>query len=325
MILPGIRSYGNHTDSHIVVKGNLIAQGTANSVSGNVLFEPWLHEGSVFEDFETGNFGGGLFSWTRPKKPYWFVFDQHSLSGTYSAQTPKMNHTNRAVLNSVVPCREGFVSFMFEIDSKDQSDLLQFYVDGKLVQAWRGTVATMTTPATDAYKVGEGVHTFTWAFTKADPGGYSPDFAFLDNIVIPRKVGQLEGIATTDVTGTKTPLIGATVVLSGNGKAFVTTTDDSGGYSFFNVPYGNYTLTITKDDYKETAKSVTVDSYGIAVVAETNVDGVDTSLLFTSDELTAAVDDATANMYTKDELDRAVKDALDAQPAKTRLIVLPID
>lgn len=322
--------------------------GKANQVSNNVMFEPWAHLDSVFETFESGTWGTAFF-WLNSGDGDWHVSDSTPLHGSFSAKAPTIPDGQQATLKAVVPCRAGHVAFRYAVDSEENADQLEFYIDGTLVGSWSGAVPDSTTPLSDAYKITEGVHTFEWVWVKNESGSAGADTAWIDNVVIPRLIGHLEGTVVTDASGEPHSLLGATVTLTDGTNTYTTTTDENGGYIFYNVPYGDYTLTIESDDFVASTQNVTIGDFGIASLTPVNLSVVDTSTLYTPTQVQEAVDQATdglytpmqvdqavneavddavqqatQDMYTQEQLDQAVDDALANVPTKPQVVVVPM-
>ena len=264
--------------------------GAGNEVRGNVIFMPWLHLNSTFDDFESGEWGP--LSWNPTGDGSWSVSDVDPVGGSYSAKAPVIADGQTATLSVIAACEEGYVSFRYAVDSEENGDFLEFYIDGNRVDAWSGNITATVAPTTDAYKVTADAHTFSWVWKKNASGSAGRDTAWIDDVILPRAKGHMEGEVVTDASGADTPLIGATVTLSDGAQQFTTPTDADGNYSFYNIPFGDYTLSIVKDGFKTVTQDVTVDSLGIVVIPVTSV----------------PMAQFANGLYTQEQLDQAVID-----------------
>jgi hypothetical protein len=169
-----------------------------------------------------------------------------------------------------------------------------------------------TTPVFDKYKVAEGVHTFTWVWKNKTKESSENGTARIDDVIVPRAIGHMEGSAVTQATGENNPLINATVTLTDGVETYTTTTDEKGKYAFFNIPYGDYTLTIEKDDFQTITRDVTVGSFGIQVIPVADVSVVDISSLYSQEEMDQAIqkalNEAVCGEYSREDLEKAVYD-----------------
>ena len=313
----GIYSNGQDIDARLVnwgyitgpYHGSLNTGGEGNEVRGNVLFTPWLLLNGTYYDFETG--GWGKDAWATSGDGAWTVSSDTPLRGGYSAKAPLLSDDQSAALNVIANCGEGYVSFTYGVDSA-LGDNLEFYIDGTLVNAYSGTVNSAMTPVNSGFLVSAGSHTFTWVWRKDGEGASGDDTAWIDDVILPLAEGHVEGKIVTDATDASTPLVNATVTLSDGTHEYTVTTDEQGEYTVYNILYGTYTLEVEKDGYQVSTQSVTVDSMGIRVVADTNISLVDTSTLYTQEEVDQQLADERAKWDANGDGKMSLEDAIHA-------------
>ncbi len=131
------------------------------------------------ESFETGDFG--WLPWILRGEWRLDVSDDAAHRGNYTARSPALDHGETASMETTLACADGELSFLFAMDSEENSDYLTFYVDGASRGQWSGAVDYTRA----AVAISRGVHTFTWEYRKDASNSAGADAVWLDDIVFP--------------------------------------------------------------------------------------------------------------------------------------------
>lgn len=163
-------SYANPVSNISYSGSNSICEGASLSLTANV-------DTSLVDGFESGD----LY-----KNPYamsgnlpWKVAPAIAYMGSYSAKSGNIldNQTSEMSLTINLAYADTIL-FYRKVASEANYDYLRFYIDGFEVGSWSGTVEWTRT----AFAVGQGSHTFKWAYTKDGSSSILPDCAWIDNI-----------------------------------------------------------------------------------------------------------------------------------------------
>ncbi len=147
----------------------------------------YIKVAQALEDFETGDFSKA--DWQFEGASDWFICE-NAYEGTYSARSGKIadnlekDQKNSSMFITVELVEDEEISF-YHKRSCDYYAKLEFYVDDKKVEEWRGNNSTPTDWEQYTYLLAKGTHTLKWRYDKrlADPK--ADDCVFLDNIVLP--------------------------------------------------------------------------------------------------------------------------------------------
>lgn len=136
--------------------------------------------GSVVEDWEMGDFSN--MEWYNNSATPWTVVTQTPHSGAYCAKSGAIGNGSSTMLRvSTTATTTDSISFYYKVSSEENYDKLTFKIDGQSKGEWSG-VAPWTYAS---FPVSEGVHTFTWTYTKDYWGSYGSDCAYIDDISFP--------------------------------------------------------------------------------------------------------------------------------------------
>ncbi len=165
-------AYGLSLDGNVALVGDSYFEKA-------YLFEIYPSYGELVDDFETGDFS--VLPWTTSGDGLWQATGTNPYQGTYAAQSPAIDDNQVAVLETTLQTGSGQVSFWFAVDSEEGYDFLEFYIDGQFLGGWSGVVDYGKT----TFTVPEGVHTFTWKYTKDSSGSSGADTAWIDDFSLP--------------------------------------------------------------------------------------------------------------------------------------------
>ncbi len=153
----------------------------ANLVSGE--FEDSkdydLSIGLILEDWESGDFS--MFDW-QFENVEWSITDSEKYEGNFSAQSGSIgNSSSSSLMIEYDAGAAATISFYKKVSSEGNYDFLRFFIDGVEQGAWSGEVDWTI----EEFDVSEGVHAFTWTYSKDVSQTGGSDAAWVDYIVFP--------------------------------------------------------------------------------------------------------------------------------------------
>ena len=134
----------------------------------------------IFTDgFESGDLQH--IGWTTAGNKPWIVQTNVVAAGRYAARSGAIANSQSSSLILSANFRADVGSFDYRVSSEEFFDVLDFYVDGVLLQQWSGEVgwATFSFPLTATN------HTLEWRYTKDATLSSGLDAAFIDNVNLP--------------------------------------------------------------------------------------------------------------------------------------------
>lgn len=134
---------------------------------------------SVIEDFETGDFTKAR--WLHSGNANWAITSLEKNAGTYSAKAGAITHNQSSILEAIVDCNVGNVTFYRKVSSELGYDYLTFYIDGVEKNKWSGTQNW----AQVSFPVTAGTRTFKWTYSKDGSVSSGFDTAWIDDIEYP--------------------------------------------------------------------------------------------------------------------------------------------
>ena len=139
-----------------------------------------LNIGTVKETFETGDFSA--FAWETIGGSLWFVDNSTANTGTYSARSGAITHSNLTTLQiSMVIEENGWISFSKKICTEADKDKLTFYIDNTAQSVWSGEVDW----SRETFPVTAGTHKFKWIYVKDSYNSYGDDCCWIDDVQFP--------------------------------------------------------------------------------------------------------------------------------------------
>ncbi|MCF8367391.1 MAG: T9SS type A sorting domain-containing protein [Bacteroidales bacterium] len=146
----------------------------------NNLDQVYIICGLLNEGFETANFVA--YPWLFGGDAEWIIDDIELWEGSYSAKSGDIedNETSSMELELYV-LGTGEISFYKKVSSEANYDYLHFYIDGVDMDSWAGEQDWTQ----QSYPVGQGIHTFKWAFEKDYSVSNGSDCAWIDYILFP--------------------------------------------------------------------------------------------------------------------------------------------
>lgn len=157
----------------------------------------FINIGPVKETFETGDFSA--FNWETLGGAHWYIDNSTAHTGTYSARSGAIGHTNLTTLQiSIDVAEDGEISFYKKVCCEANKDLLTFYIDNTVMGEWSGEVDW----SREHFPVTAGTHKFKWIYSKNGSGSYGDDCCWIDDVQFPSSntinllpALQLEGYA----------------------------------------------------------------------------------------------------------------------------------
>ncbi len=144
-------------------------------------FEYNFSIGIALETFESGDFS--FLEWEHGGTQHWFITDEESHNGSYSARTGAIGdneETNLIVYADII--NDGEISFWFKTSTENRKDMFAFFMDGDKVEWWSGE--NDWTFFSFEFKAGR--HVFEWLYHKNRNGQAGEDCAWIDDITFPR-------------------------------------------------------------------------------------------------------------------------------------------
>ena len=139
-----------------------------------------LNIGMVKETFETGDFSA--FAWETLGGSQWYVDNSTSNTGTYSARSGAITHSNLTTLQISMEIEEnGWISFSKKICTEADKDKLTFYIDNSAQSVWSGEVDW----SRESFPVAAGTHKFKWIYVKDSYNSYGDDCCWIDDVQFP--------------------------------------------------------------------------------------------------------------------------------------------
>ena len=139
-----------------------------------------LPVGYLIEDFE--NFKSTHIPWDSTNLHPWIITDTIAYQLTHCAVSAKIKDSEASIMSV------GFnvlfndsISFYRKVSSELNFDILNFYIDNKIVGQWSGELDW----AKVSFAVSQGNHLFKWVYQKDMSGFKGADRAWVDYIVFP--------------------------------------------------------------------------------------------------------------------------------------------
>lgn len=132
------------------------------------------------DDFETGGFSKQI-GWMTDTAHPWFVQTNVVARGQWAARSGAISDGQESRLVLVQRTQAGSASFDFKVSSEFSWDLLQFYLNGRLLGQWSGEVGWQSF----SFTVPGGNNRFEWVYVKDANRSAGLDAAFLDNLDLP--------------------------------------------------------------------------------------------------------------------------------------------
>ncbi|MBN1806544.1 MAG: C10 family peptidase [Sedimentisphaerales bacterium] len=131
------------------------------------------------EDFETADFS--KYPWINAGDGRWGITFLERYSGTYCAETGKIEGNQSADLQVSIECASGDITFYYKVSSEASYDYLKFYIDGVEKAGWSGVKDWDKA----SFPVEAGERTFEWTYSKDGSLSRGSDTAWIDEIVFP--------------------------------------------------------------------------------------------------------------------------------------------
>ena len=130
------------------------------------------------DNFEQGNLT--QLDWVLTGDGDWTVTDEFAQDGVYSFASGEISGDQSTSVSIDVDVSDSSVSFWYRVDSEEDYDFLQFYIDDELV------LNTSDKPVWTLFKtaLAAGRHTLTWRYLKDSSDDEGADKAWVDNIII---------------------------------------------------------------------------------------------------------------------------------------------
>ena len=230
-------------------------QVVAHNSYGDVSSEVWSFttKPAPEEDFETGDFA--TLPWYFDGDMEWTVDDQVSRHGDFSAKSGAIgDDQTTSLLLDLNSNTFASVGFWAKVSCENESDRLEFYLDGVFKKMWYGEKDWSYVE----YFVGPGPHTIEWRYLKGSAGSSGDDCAWIDMVYLP-----IDNTMSCNAGSDGEICQGATYVLNGSAFNYQSVLWETAGDGFFSdntilkpeytpgeqdVTNGEVTLTMTVSD-----------------------------------------------------------------------------
>jgi len=144
---------------------------------------------TILDDDEVFPLDGAMpagFSQTGTATKGWHVSnDPGAYDGVFSLKSDEIDDNETAGIDMTGTFTAGgSVSFRVKVSSEADFDVLQFYIDGVLMQKWSGTSVTGW-QLSSSFPILPGPHTLRWLYVKDGSVAVGMDAAYIDGLVTP--------------------------------------------------------------------------------------------------------------------------------------------
>jgi hypothetical protein len=135
------------------------------------------------EDFESGGFKADLHYTLNPpgSAASWFVQTNSVAQGSFAARSGRIGPAQQSALLLQGRMDAGIGAFSYRVSSELTWDVLEFYLNGTLVQSWSGNVDW----SVFQFNVPVGTNLVEWRYSKDPSLSLGEDAAFIDNLFLP--------------------------------------------------------------------------------------------------------------------------------------------
>jgi hypothetical protein len=192
----GARYFEFEMDIHPNLPVGMISGLKANVNSGAYRKERIfpIRIGLIAENWESGDFQN--FDWQFAGDADWFLVENESVSGTYSARSGVITHNQKTeLLLEYHVLTNDSISFYRKVSSENNRDWLEFYIDDQLVERWSGSQDWKRV----SYPVESGLQTFRWVYRKDPTVTIGQDCGWIDMIQLPVEI-QTSVVAGFDLS-----------------------------------------------------------------------------------------------------------------------------
>lgn len=136
--------------------------------------------GLISEDWQSAGFDS--FQWQFAGNADWYLTEDESVSGTYSARSGQVTHdSNSEIFLQYNVLTNDSISFYRKVSSENNRDWLEFYIDDQLMERWSGSLDWERV----SFPVQSGLQTFRWVYSKDPTVSIGQDCAWIDMIQVP--------------------------------------------------------------------------------------------------------------------------------------------
>ena len=139
-----------------------------------------LQVANFTEDFESGHLGTNVL-WNTGGNALWFIQTNVVATGKYAVRSGLVVDGQETWLTATANCLPGTGAFDVRVSSEEGRDLLEFYLNGRLLKQWSGDAGWQTYLVT----VANGVNVLKWRYVKDANFSAGRDAGFVDNLFLP--------------------------------------------------------------------------------------------------------------------------------------------
>ena len=151
---------------------------TLNDGIHQAVMDTLLPFGGFNESFNPDYFN--MHGWQMLGDAPWVLTNEETSADGYSAQSGLITNDQTSSISITKNTKSTNISFFKKVSSELNYDILHFFIDNVEKDNWSGSISW----SRDTYPVTEGVHTFTWSYTKDQSVSSGQDCAWIDNFCI---------------------------------------------------------------------------------------------------------------------------------------------
>ena len=139
-------------------------------------------------NFDTGTIDD--FRWSFNTDNPWSVDNSDSFNGGYSLKSGNIGNMMSSELSFTGSFYQGEVSFAVKTSTEEDWDKLEFIINGKKVKTWSGEIDWKE----EKFKIGTGLNTLKWIYSKDFANSAGEDRVRIDNIKLPLSISATSRI-----------------------------------------------------------------------------------------------------------------------------------
>ena len=156
----------------------LKAHITLNDGIHQAAMDTLLPFGGFNESFNPDHFSA--HGWQMSGDAPWLLTSEGAYADEYSAQSGLITSDQTSSISITKTTKTTNISFFKKVSSELSYDKLHFFIDNEEKDYWSGSISW----SKDTYPVTEGIHTFTWTYSKDQSVDFGDDCAWIDNFCI---------------------------------------------------------------------------------------------------------------------------------------------
>ena len=151
---------------------------TLNDGIHQAIMDTLLPFGGFNESFNPDYFS--THGWQMSGDAPWVLTNEDAYADEYCAKSGLISHDQTSSISITKTTKTTNISFFKKVSSETNYDKLHFFIDNVEKEYWSGSIPW----SKNTYPITEGIHTFTWSYTKDQSVDSGHDCAWIDNFYI---------------------------------------------------------------------------------------------------------------------------------------------